>query len=176
MRRVLASLAAVGVLVVLGACGTDTTPPKTWATRVCQALSPWRSRIAQLNSQAATQMKGATTPAQTRDNMLQLLDGARQSTETARARVVAAGVPDVQGGKVIANQFATGLIRVRDAYAKAHGTVQGLATANPGTFYDGVTTAISTLDKEYSQVTGLSTTEVPSSELRRDFDAVPECG
>jgi hypothetical protein len=176
MRRVLASLATLSVVVAIGACGgSDATPPKAWATRVCQALSPWRSQIAQLNSQAATQMKDATTPVQTRDNMLQLLDGARGSTEAARLKVVAAGVPDVDGGKVIADRFVTGLAHVRDAYAKARGTVAGLPTGAPTTFYDGLTAAVNTLDKEYSQA-GLNTGELASVELRKDFDDVPECG
>jgi hypothetical protein len=171
----LASLAAFGVVVALGACGTGATPPKTWTARVCGALAPWRSSISQLNSQAAAQMKDATTPVQTRDNMLRLLDGARQSTETARAKVSAAGVPDVDGGKVIADRFVSALTRVRDAYDKAHSTVAALPTGQAKPFYDGVATAVSTLDKEYSQA-GLNTGALTSTELREDFEAVPECG
>jgi hypothetical protein len=120
-------------------------------------------------------MKDATTPVQTRDNMLRLLDGARSSTETARRKVVAAGVPDVNGGKVIAGRFVDGLARVRDAYAKAHGTVAALPTAQPTMFYGGLTTAINTLDTEYSRA-GLNTGALASTELSKDFSEVPECG
>ncbi|WP_345625233.1 hypothetical protein [Rugosimonospora acidiphila] len=180
MRRVLPSLAAFGVVVALGACGNgggsgSATPAKTWTVRVCGALSPWRSSIAQLNSQAAAQMKNATTPVQTKDNMLRLLQGASQTTEAARKKVVAAGVPDVDGGKVIADRFVSGLARVRDAYDKAHGTVQALPITEAKPFYDGVATAVGTLDKEYSQA-GLNTGALASTELRKDFEEVPECG
>ena len=88
-----ALVALVLAAVVLTGCGGGGVPHRTWVTSVCQALTPWRDRITALNGQAATQMKSATTPAQTRANLLSLLDGARQATEDARARVAAAGVP-----------------------------------------------------------------------------------
>ncbi|WP_203916099.1 hypothetical protein [Rugosimonospora africana] len=175
MRRMLASLAAFGVVATVAACGSDATPAKTWATEVCRALSPWRASISQLNSQAAAQMKDAKTPVQTRDNMIRLFDGARDSTESARVKVAAAGVPDVDGGKVIANRFVSALAHVRDAYDKAHHTVAALPTSQPKPFYDGVAAAVGTLDKEYSQA-GLNTGALTSTELREEFEAVPECG
>jgi hypothetical protein len=171
----LASLAAFSLMMAVGACGSHATPPKTWATEVCRALSPWRASISQLNSQAAAQMKNAKTPVQTRDNMLRLFDGARDSTEKARVKVAAAGVPDVDGGKVIADRFVSALARVRDAYDKAHRTVAALPTGEAKAFYDGVAAAVGTLDREYSQA-GLNTGALASTELRKDFEAVPECG
>jgi hypothetical protein len=81
MRRALAAL-SIG-LVVAGCGGPSAVPHRTWVTNVCQALGPWRDRLTALNTQAAQQMKTATTPAQTREHLLGLLDGARQASEDA---------------------------------------------------------------------------------------------
>jgi hypothetical protein len=174
MRRVLASIIAVGLAGALAACGGHRVEPKSWTGQVCQALSPWRQQINTLNAQAGTQMKSATTPVQTRDNLLRLLDGARQASEDARVKVVAAGVPDVKDGKAIADKFVAALASVRDAYAKAQHTLQGLPTGGAGAFYDGVAAAMDTLTKEYAQA-GLDTGTLASAELRKDFDEVPAC-
>ncbi|HZN16855.1 MAG TPA: hypothetical protein VFB84_01505 [Micromonosporaceae bacterium] len=169
-RRLLTVL-LVGLL--LGACGGGPTPG-VWAATVCQALGPWRSDIASLTARAQQQMAAATTPAQARENMLRLLEGAQQATETARSRVEAAGVPDVDGGSAVAQEFQHALAAMRDAYARARTAVDVLATGDADAFYDGVEAAMATLTEEYGRG-ALDTTKISSTELRRAFDEVPEC-
>jgi hypothetical protein len=142
---------------------------------VCQALGPWRGQISALNSQAAQQMKSATTPQQTRTNMVALLAGAQRASEDARAKVAAAGAPNVSGGAAIAAWFVSSLTAVRDAYGKARQTVEGLPTGDAKAFYDGVASAIGTLNQEYAKA-GVDTGRLASAELRKDFDEVPACG
>jgi hypothetical protein len=170
MRRALAAL-SIG-LVVAGCGGPSAVPHRTWVTNVCQALGPWRDRLTALNTQAAQQMKTATTPAQTREHLLGLLDGARQASEDARTRVAGAGVPDVRDGAAIAERFVNALAAVRDAYGRARDTVKALPD---NTFYAGVTTAMGTLNADYAKA-GLDTAKVASADLHRDFDEVPACG
>ncbi len=170
----LAPAVALALAVALAGCSSHKVEARTWTGQVCQALTPWRQQINTLNAQAGTQMKAATTPAQTRDNMLRLLDGARQASEDARAKVAAAGVPDVTDGKAIADRFVAALAAVRDAYAKAQHTVQSLDTSKASAFYDGVSAAMDTLNKEYTQA-GLDTGTLASAQLRKDFDEVPAC-
>ncbi|OLB78521.1 MAG: hypothetical protein AUI14_12860 [Actinobacteria bacterium 13_2_20CM_2_71_6] len=172
MRRALVPLLLVAL--VLTGCGNGGVPHRTWVTKVCQALGPWRDRITALNGQAADQMKTATTPAQTRDNLLRLLDGARQASEDARAKVAGAGVPDVADGTAIEERFVAAVTAVRDAYAKAHKTVQGLSDADKNTFYAGVGTAMDALNKEYGNA-GVDARKLASADLRKDFDEVPAC-
>src|SRR5690349_4911854 len=88
------ALVVAGTLV---ACGGG-VPPKTWARSVCSALQPWRTEITNLNGRAQQQMSSATTPEQTKQNLLALVSGAQTATDTALSKVVAAGTPDVSDG------------------------------------------------------------------------------
>jgi hypothetical protein len=173
MRRILALAAAVGMAAALLSCG-DATEPKAWTQQVCQALTPWRAQITQLNTQAAAQMKAATSPSQARDSILGLLDGARTATETARSRVSAAGVPDVKGGKEAAAKLVAALAGVRDAYTKARQTVAGLRTDPAQPFYDGVVAAMNTLNQEYAK-SGVDAAALGSDELAKDFGEAAAC-
>jgi hypothetical protein len=172
MHRALVPL--VLTALVLAGCGGGGVPHRTWVTTVCQTLSPWRDRITALNGQAAEQMKSATTPAQTRDNLLRLLDGARQATEDARAKVAAAGVPDVHDGSAIEQRFVAALAAARDAYAKARQGIQDLSDRDETAFYAGVKAAMDRLNKDYAQA-GVDTGKLASADLRKDFDEVPAC-
>lgn len=159
--------------LVLGACGGGMAPG-AWAASVCQALGPWRTDISSLTERASQQMAAATTPAQAKENLVRLLTGAEQATETARAKVEAAGVPDVDGGQAIADGFVSALAAMRDAYGRAKTTIDGLATGDAPVFYDSVESAMTTLNVEYGR-SALDTTKISSAELRQAFDEVPEC-
>jgi hypothetical protein len=177
MRRALVALALVALALAGGACGSAGpagVPHRTWVTGVCAALHPWRDRFTQLNGQAADQMKGATTPEQAKANLVTLLGGVRQATEDARAKVAAAGVPDVADGAAIAQRFVDALAAVRDAYGTAQQTVQGLSTSDSAGFYRQVSTAMDTLSTDYKRA-GLDVGKLASADLRKDFGEVPAC-
>lgn len=175
-RRVSLPLAAALLLVVgTVACGKDGVEPDTWVRSVCGALTPWRTQIADLTAKAQQQMTTATTPQQTRTNLVTLLGGAERASEDARRGVAEAGVPAVDKGDHIAGRFTASLTRARDAYANARTTVEALPVgADPKPFYDGVASAFARLGEEYATST-LDTTNVGSTDLQRAFDEVPEC-
>ncbi len=173
MRRFLASAATFVLAAALLSC-SSATEPKAWTGQVCQALTPWRSEISALNAQAQAQLKAATSPAQARDSIVHLLDGAQKSTESARSRVAAAGVPDVKGGKDAANRLVSALASVRDAYAKASRAIGALKTDPADAFYAGVVNAMGTLNQEYAQ-SGVDADALGSTELAKDFDEAPAC-
>jgi hypothetical protein len=165
--------ATVAGLVVLTGCSS---PPSAteWATTVCGALRPWRSEITELNQRATTQMATATTTAQTKDNLVALVSGARQATETARAAIAAAGTPDVDGGATVAQGFEAALAGTRDAYAKAEADLAALPTADSTTFYDGVAAILTRLTEQY-QDSGIDFADLDSAELKQAFDGIAEC-
>jgi len=165
---------AVLLLLLLGACGSGPTP-KVWAAAVCTALSPWRAEIGSLTSSAQQQMTAQTTPVQAQENLVRLLGGAESATETARGRVEAAGVPDVNQGEQVAQGFVDSLAAVRDAYGRARQGIADLpATGRAGTFYDEVESVLATLSADY-QRGALDTSSLDSPDLNRAFDEVPEC-
>lgn len=168
---------ALGALLLLGlvlaACG-NRPAPATWAASVCAALTPWRAEIVSLTERTQRQMQAATTPAQAKENLVRLLEGAEAASETARDRVAAAGVPDVDNGEEISRSFVTSLTGARDAYGRAKVAVEKAAVENSSTFYADVEATMTTLKEEYAR-SALDTTKVRSVELQQAFDEVPEC-
>jgi hypothetical protein len=171
MRRAV-WIAALAVGLVAG-CGGGPSP-QDWAGQVCTALGPWRTQIDDLNSQAATRMASATTSTQTRDSLVALVSGGESASETARAAVEAAGVPDVDGGDQVAQRFVESLTGTRDAYARAKRDLEALSTADDTAFYDGVTAVMSRLDDEY-RASAVDTTNLDSPELRQAFEGAASC-
>lgn len=169
-------LAAVACTIVIvgGACGGDGPAPRVWAASVCEALAPWRTEINNLTRSTQQQMTAQTTPAQAKENLVRMLGGAEQASETARRAVADAGVPDVARGDVVSQEFVTSLAAVRDAYGRARTTIEQLGTGQAGAFYDGVKAAVDTLNKEYG-ASAPDTSKLDSPELKKAFDEVPEC-
>jgi hypothetical protein len=171
MRR-LAVLAALAALLLGGCAGGP--PARVWAASVCSALSPWRAQLDSLTTKAQEQANAAPNSAQAKENLVRLFDGARKSTEAARAKVEAAGVPDVDNGPTIARSFVATLAAVRDAYAHAKDGVSELGVDDPKTFSDGVAAVLTTLNSEYAK-SSTDLTNLDSVELKKAFDEVPEC-
>ncbi|MEV0152989.1 hypothetical protein AB0H57_04505 [Micromonospora sp. NPDC050686] len=161
------------LLLTVGACGGGPSP-RAWAASVCVALAPWRAEISKLTSGTQQQMTAQTTPAQARENLVRLFDGAHRASEDARRQVAEAGVPEISGGEEISAGFRSSLTRMRDAYGRARDAVRGLDTSRPATFYDGVQSAVENLSKEYD-ASALDTSRLRSEELKAAFDEVPEC-
>jgi hypothetical protein len=141
---------------------------------VCTALAPWRTEIGMLTTRTQQQMTAETTPAQAKENLTRLFEGAREASEKAREGVQKAGVPDVDQGKQIASSFMASLGATRDAYGRAKTGIQALPTAPSATFYTKVAAVVQTLDADYKK-SELDTSKLNSKELKDAFDEVPEC-
>ncbi|MEU7851962.1 hypothetical protein AB0B74_03080 [Micromonospora parva] len=163
----------LATIVVLAGCGGGPSP-RAWAASVCGALTPWRLEINKLTSSTDEQMTAQTTPAQAKENLVRLFDGAEQASEAARRKVEKAGIPDTDNGEAISVGFRSSLGKMRDAYGRARDTIDGLGTGEPTVFYDGVRAAVETLNKEYD-ASALDTSKLNSEELKQAFDEVPEC-
>lgn len=170
-RRVLAVVIAT---LVLAGCVKEGPPPETWVVLVCGALTPWRADITEINQRAAAQMAHTTTVEQTRRNLVDLVTEGRDATETARAAIAAAGVPDVPGGEGVAKSFERSLASMRDAYAAADRDLRGLPGGDEMAFYNGVVEVMDRLNRQYEQA-GTELLALDSPELRRAFDQAPEC-
>jgi hypothetical protein len=119
-------------------------------------------------------MTTKTTAPQAKENLIRLFGGAEAASETARAGVERAGVPDVDSGDLVAEGFVGSLTAMRDAYGKARDGIEALAPKPADTFYTSVGGVVDTLNKEYA-ASGLDTSRLDSVELKRAFDEVPEC-
>jgi predicted lipid-binding transport protein (Tim44 family) len=167
-------LVFVALLALALAGCSEGPPPRAWAANVCSALTPWRAEITTLTSRAQEQTPNSATPEQAKDTLVRMLEGARDSSERARDKVEAAGVPEVDGGKEIAAGVIDSLRKMRDAYGRARDTIKELPTSDPTAFYDSVATAMTTLQTEYA-ASALDTSKFRSPELQQAFEEVPEC-
>jgi hypothetical protein len=171
--RPLSALFILALVLPAAAC-SGALGARAWAATVCTTLSPWRTEISSLTSRAQQQMDAATTPGQAKENLNRLFVGAQDASETARAGVVKAGVPDVDNGKQIAAGFTGALASMRDAYGRAATGIEGLATAPAKTFYSEVAKVVAQLNSDYEK-SSLDTSKLNSKELEQAFDEVPEC-
>lgn len=175
--RVFAVALLVSGLIVgglLAGCGGSAVKPAAWAKSVCTALTPWRTQVAGLTQQAQREIDQTRTPVQTKQSLMTLLSGAERASDLARRRILAAGVPDVDGGKKAADTFVTALTRARDAYGHTRTTIAGLDPSEAKPFYDAVERAFSQLGTEYSGSV-LNISKVGPAPLHKAFDEVPEC-
>jgi hypothetical protein len=173
LRRV-AVVSVVALLALSGCGGGAGVKPAAWAKAVCTALTPWRTRLADLTSQTQRAITRTTTPPLAKRNLVGLLDGAATASETARRQVAGAGTPDVDDGDRIAAGFVRSLAATRDAYAHAKVTVAALDASDGDAFYARVGGAFDTLQKEYA-ASALDTAHISSAPLRQAFNEVPEC-
>jgi hypothetical protein len=173
MRTPRALFALLVLGVGMGGCAHGPAP-NMWAASVCEALAPWRAEIGGLTARTQQQMTAKTTPAQAKENLVRLFAGAEAASETARARVAHAGVPNATNGERVARGFVASLTAARDAYGRAKTAVAALDTAQAKAFYDGVSVVLVTLNQEYGR-SALDMSNLDSPELRRAFDEVPEC-
>ena len=166
-------LLVLPLVVTLGGCAGGPAP-RAWAASVCTVLAPWRTEIRPLASRTQQQMTAETTPAQAKENLTRLFGGAESASEKARAGVEKAGVPDVEQGREVADSFATSLGAMRDAYGRARTGIAALATSPSKDFYAKVGAVVETLNVEYKK-SELDTSRLDSEELKKAFDAAPEC-
>ena len=168
---------AVGVAVgLVAACGKpDAVAPKAWAKSVCQAVKPWSSDIRRLQGEARQKITAKSDATQTKTELITLFGGMSQSTDAALVKVRRAGVPDVDGGKKISDQFISALTAAGKSFTMGKDAVAALPTDNPTTFYNGVVKAGDQMSKENNKA-GEAFSNISSPELDRAFNDVPECG
>lgn len=173
------SVVALIAMAVLGACTeaepeSDQVAPKTWAKSVCGALKPWTAEIQKLQGQAQQKITAKSNAEQTKSELVTLFGGMEKSTDTALSKVAKAGVPDVDGGARIADQFVQALSAARDSFGAGRQAVQKLSTADQQAFDTGVVAAGDVMRKENSKA-GEAFGKISSPELDKALDEVPEC-
>ncbi|GIG58801.1 hypothetical protein Lfu02_31730 [Longispora fulva] len=141
---------------------------------MCVSVRTWQVKVGQLTKNAQDSMATAKNPHEAQQSLLGLLGGAETASETARATVVGAGVPDVDRGSQFADQLAKAIAAARDAYGKARRSIAGLPTTEDKPFYDGVTSAMETLKQEY-QPESANPAKLDSPELKKAFTTAQSC-
>jgi len=166
-------VAVAALALVVGGCGGSGRPDaEAWAGTVCEALAPWMNQIDDLTGAANQAMTPDSSPTDAKAELLGLLSGAAEASQTALDSVIAAGVPDVADGQEVADRFAGSLAGTRDAYQAAHDDLTALDPEDPE-FYGEVARVMTELVDAYGAVPQVA--ELNSVELSEAFASVPEC-
>jgi len=190
MRRTAPSLAVLTLVVLLGllasgavaGCGREPegraaqpeVDPKAWATDVCGVVRPWTAEVRRLQEQATARLAAGGAPESTKRELVALFGSAEEASDAALRKVRGAGVPKVEDGRRIADQFVAALTSARDAFGKAKVALVALPTTDRATFTAGVAQVRRTMAQE-SAASSRALGDVRSPELDRAFAAVPEC-
>jgi hypothetical protein len=175
-----AVLALLTVLGIATGCGGsadssgERIEPKAWAKSVCGAVKPWSAEIRNLQEQARKKITTRSDVEQTKDELVALFGGMELATDAALRKVKKAGVPEVDDGQQIADQFVHALTAARDSFGTGMSAVQRLPTVDQNAFYDGVVAAGDAMSKENNEA-GKAFANVSSPALDKAFDEVPEC-
>jgi hypothetical protein len=165
----------LAMLAALGACSDDVSvAPRVWAKSVCGAVRPWSAQIKKLQRRAREKISTRADVEQAKGELIVLFGGMQEATEGALDRVRKAGIPQVEHGDTIADQFVRALSSARDSFGTGMSAVQRLPTVDQNAFYDGVVAAGDEMSKENNEA-GKTFTKVTSPELDKAFDEVPEC-
>jgi hypothetical protein len=152
-------------------------PPNKWVRTVCTNINDWQNTIQQ-GANLTTSLQGATDVAQVKDQVVSYL----QSTVTASDQLVTnigqAGTPNVKNGSKIAKAFKNGFSQIRDTFATAQNTTQGLDTSDPTQFASALTdvgTAIENGSNGVKSTFNSIDTKYHPRALDRAFNREPAC-
>lgn len=110
------------------AASAETVSAEQWVGGVCGAIGTWQTSI-------TTDLPTFSDPSDVESVIQGLSDylgGVITATNTMIADVQAAGVPDVDQGEAIANDFVAALQPVADSFQQAQADVDALSGGDPG--------------------------------------------
>lgn len=122
------AVAAAAPLSGCGSSGSSTVSPSHYMASVCGAIGPWVSDVDARSS--ALSPTAISDPPQRKRAAQQFLSAVVIDTQHVLARLRAAGVPDVKGGKGIAASLVSVFTQLRRAFGQASVQAAQLPTAN----------------------------------------------
>jgi hypothetical protein len=94
---------------------------------VCASISSWQDELVS----GASDLQAATTPEEAQQLVGDYLKEVVDATDVMVDEVAGAGVPDVDQGEAIAEDFQTALGSLRDSFQEARAEVESLSADDP---------------------------------------------
>ena len=181
LRLPILTLLAAATLVAAG-CGGGGEPegvePEAWAEDVCGALASWQQTL-QEQAQTLTQdVLGASSPEAAKDQIGTFLDDVIADTESMIEQFDAAGVPAVEQGEELRNDFRAGLQQMLDAFENARERVEDVPTDDPQAFQEQLTeigTALQTQGEQIGETMENLDEQYDADELNQAFEENEQC-
>lgn len=122
------TLALAAPLWGCGSSGSSKVAPSHYMAAVCGAIGPWVSDVDARSS--ALSPTAVSDPPQRKQAAQAFLNAVVIDTRYVLARLRAAGVPNVKGGKGIAESLISVFTQLRQAFTQASAQAAQLPTAN----------------------------------------------
>jgi hypothetical protein len=184
-------IAALGLSLLLAgslaACGGDdegddgggdgggsgeTVSASAWAADVCGAMKGWVDGIQAKTTEMAESFTSGS-PEEGKEVLLGLFEEMSAQTGDLISAVEEAGVPDVEGGEQVSEDFVTAFTEAQDILDSAQGDIQALPS-DPQGFQQGASELGPRLQEAISSI-GESISEPESQELRDAVEQEEAC-
>ena len=134
-------LGMASLALVAAGCGAaaTTTTPTAWASTLCSSVSSWEAAVQAQSGKLTRALDAAKSPSHrmsvtaARSELISYLDGLAAASETVRARLVAAGTPNIAHGALMEQTVVAAFGRFASQLQAAETKVDAFSS-NPDTF------------------------------------------
>lgn len=177
-------LAGALVVVALSACTSSSSTPSpspsptptivsasAYAASVCTAVTTYETSVTQ---QASNFNANTTDLAVLKQNLLDVLNGILQSTQTLITDVNAAGIPDTPNGQQDVDTLNTQLLSFQTSIQDLRDQVQNLSTTDPVAFTSAIRPILQQFQTDVQEL-GQNFKKPNDPQLTAAFSQAPEC-
>lgn len=169
-------LTAVAVVagLLLAACGgSSQVKPAAYVKSLCTALGKWRNTIQ--GAGVALQSSGAATAARpvAKADYQKFVSSLVTATRQADADLKSAGIPDVPGGKPLANRLSHAFDIATQRLNQAETQAKAIKTDTPANFQAGASAVTAQIKTALQAIAAVSPGR--SAELRQAAAKEPSC-
>jgi hypothetical protein len=181
IRLPILTLLAAASLIAAG-CGGGGEPegvePEAWAADVCGALASWQQTLQDKAQTLTQEVLGASSPEAAKEEIGVFLDDVIADTETMIESFDDAGVPALEQGDELRNDFRAGLEQMLDAFESARVQVEDVPTDDPQAFQEQLTeigTSLQTQGESIGETMESLDEKYDADELNQAFDENEQC-
>jgi hypothetical protein len=157
--RALPTLAAALVAtLLLAACGSSSSgvQPSAYVHTVCTTLGTWRSGVQGASTHLQSSVTGSTTVPQLKQQYQTFVSALLSNTDSAKAKLKAAGVPGVSNGGQISSSLVRAFTNASSGLQKAQSQAAQLPTGDGTTFKTAVAGVTQTISGALSSMKDVS--------------------
>lgn len=161
---------------LLAGCGSSSSSssvsPGTYVKAICNAVGPFEKDVQKRSS--ALNLASISNASQGKTALQGFLNAVVSDTDSAIAKLKAAGVPDVNNGQKISAALTGAFTRLRSALHAAATKAGSLPTDNPTDFKNAAQSLGTTVQSSMASI-GSSLNGLQSSDLEKAAASEPAC-
>jgi hypothetical protein len=165
------------VLLVLAGCGSGGSgvSAATYVRSVCNAIYPFERNVVVRESELALSLSAIKTPTEGKRVLQAYITGVAGDTDTAVAKLQAAGAPNVKNGQQISSAILSSFKRVSTAMHAALQQAGALPTASQQAFTTGVRALVASLGSIRTISQRLQSSPLKNADLVKAAAKEPAC-